>query len=163
MKRLTLFTLSLTMAALAAQASRSEAEGIRLPPVTHAATLKECSACHMVFPPQFLPERSWTALMAGLDDHFGENAGLDDATRADITAFLAANAADVPGTPNQRRLMRGIGAGDTPLRITDTPYWRRGHHELSERRFKSDRVKSKANCMACHRTADRGEFYEEDD
>jgi hypothetical protein len=38
---------------------------------------KGCGSCHMAFPPQMLPARSWTAIMDGLDKHLGENVVLD--------------------------------------------------------------------------------------
>lgn len=134
------------------------AEGMQLPPITHEATKAECAACHMAFQPQMLPSRSWKALMTGLDDHFGENAQLGDAVAADISTYLMANAADANGKKN--RLMRRIKDTDTPLRITETPWWVRAHNgEVSEAAFQ--RVGSKANCAACHRAAEKG-YYEDD-
>src|SRR4051812_22331997 len=65
--------------------------------IARAAWKKECGACHMAFQPELLPARSWTALMAGLDNHFGENASLDAATSQAILAYLQAHAADVGG------------------------------------------------------------------
>ena len=76
-----------------------------------ATTLKECGACHMAFPPQLLPARSWKAIMLGLSDHFGENAELAEPTRAEITAYLVAHAADAPGTANGWLFLRGVDAG----------------------------------------------------
>ncbi|MCB1377961.1 MAG: diheme cytochrome c [Alphaproteobacteria bacterium] len=147
--------LGLTLAALALPAF---ADGDRLPPVKHEATMKECSACHMAFQPQLLPARSWETLMGKLDDHFGENAQLDDAVAADITAYLVANAADAGG--RKSNILQGIKSSETPLRITETPWWIRKHRgEVSDASFK--RAGSKANCIACHRGADKG-YYEDD-
>lgn len=126
-------------------------------PVADKTVLKECSACHMAFPPAFLPARSWRALMSGLDEHFGENAALDEATARHITDYLVANAADAGG--NNRRVLRGVKASDTPLRITETPWWIREHRgEVRPGAFRDPRVGSKANCVACHRAAAKGYF-----
>jgi mono/diheme cytochrome c family protein len=123
---------------------------------------KECGACHMIFPPQFLPARSWVALMDGLGSHFGENAALDAATSTAIKDYLVAHAADAPG--GDRRYLRGLKATDTPLRITDTPAWIREHREeVSPSAFTSPKVKSKSNCVACHAKAAQGLFGEDDD
>jgi hypothetical protein len=100
--------------------------------------------------------------MGELANHFGENASLPKATRADITAYLTANAADVPSTKHGKRFMHGLAAGAAPLRITETPYWQGGHSEISRSRFTSPPVKTAANCVACHRRADRGAFGEEE-
>jgi hypothetical protein len=134
------------------------AEGERYPAVTHAATLKECSACHMVYQPEMLPARSWQALIAGLDNHFGESATLDPKVADDIRAFLVANAADAPGVRSP--WTRGLDAADTPLRITDTPRFQRAHNEVSAAAFKRPNVGSAANCAACHNGAAEGLYLE---
>src|SRR5512145_3377199 len=42
--------------------------------------LEECGACHIAYPPRFLPAESWREIMIGLDDHFGSDASLDART-----------------------------------------------------------------------------------
>jgi mono/diheme cytochrome c family protein len=134
------------------------AEGLRLPAITHEATKAECAACHMAFQPQMLPARSWQAIMGDLANHFGENAQLDAAVTADITAYLVANAGDAGGKKNG--MMRRLDDKETPLRITEMPWWVRSHRgEVSDASFK--RAGSKANCAACHRGAEQG-YYEDD-
>lgn len=122
----------------------------------------ECSACHMAYPPALLPERSWRKLMGGLDRHFGENASLDAATAAEITAFLAPNAADRNGGRRGAKMMSGIAGGETPLRISETPYFRRKHREVADSVFKRPAIGSPANCSACHAGAEAGSFSEHD-
>lgn len=138
-------------------------EGLRLPAIDHAATLQECSACHMVFPPQLLPARSWESIMRDLADHFGEDASLAEPVRADIAAYLIAHAADAPGTEDGDQFLRRLEPTDIPLRITETPFWVRQHDEIADDRFLSAEVKTRSNCIACHKTADRGEFIEPED
>lgn len=138
-------------------------EGVRLQPIEHAATLKECGECHLAFPPQMLPARSWNNLMGDLASHFGEDASLEQAAREDITSYLTSHAADGPSTKGGKRFIEGLAAEAVPLRITETPYWKAEHDEISEERFKDPKIKSKANCIACHRMADKGEFLEEEE
>jgi nitrate/TMAO reductase-like tetraheme cytochrome c subunit len=45
-----------------------------------------------------------------------------------------------------------------PLRISETPYWVRKHHDIAESDWRSAKVKSKANCAACHLDAEAGTF-----
>jgi hypothetical protein len=144
-------------------ATAALAEGARIPPVDHAATLKECGACHLAYPPQLLPARSWEKLMGDLAEHFGENASLPETTRADITAYLVGHAADAATTKQGKRFLRGIAADATPLRITETPFWQRAHGEIARSQFTSARVKTAANCVACHRNAAEGAFAEEEE
>jgi hypothetical protein len=156
---------SLTLLVLLAVPARSllAEEGLRLPAIDHAPMLQECGACHMVFPPQLLPTRSWDKIMGGLADHFGEDASLAEPVRADIAAYLVAHAADAPGTEAGDRFLRRLEPTDIPLRITETPFWVRAHGEIAADLFASADVKFRSNCIACHKTADRGEFFEPED
>ncbi|MFO1037888.1 MAG: diheme cytochrome c [Geminicoccaceae bacterium] len=156
MKRFLLLTAAaVTLPVLAGRAE----EGLYIPPVQDPTVVKECGACHMVFPPQFLPARSWQALMNDLSSHFGEDASLPDAQRKAITDVLVANAADAPGAGGSH-FLRGIGPNDTPLRVSATPYWLGRHDEISSTTFTSAKVKSPANCVACHVAAAKGQFDE---
>jgi hypothetical protein len=139
----------------------SAAWGERVAPVTDPVVKQECSSCHMVFPPQFLPKRSWQKLVETLADHFGENASLDDAQRQAVLGYLLAHAADSPQAGREgRKFARSIAAGQTPLRITDTPRWVKEHRKVRAERWQDPSVKSKANCLACHKGAEQG-VYEE--
>lgn len=125
--------------------------------VTDKTVQTECGACHMAYPAGMLPTRSWQAIMGKLDEHFGESAALDAKTTKHITDYLVANAADAGG--GSARRLRGVKPDQTPLRITEMPWWIREHRgEVSPRAFKDPRVKSKANCVACHRDAAKGYF-----
>ena len=136
--------------------------GATVPAIDNPVVQKECGACHMAYAPQMLPMRSWHAIMTSLGDHFGENATLAASDGTAITAYLVAHAGDAPGTVNGRRFMRGIPADATPLRITDTRFWKRGHREISAAGFAAPNVKSKANCVACHSSAAAGQYGEEE-
>ena len=133
-------TAALFLATAATTARGDEME--RVPPVTHAATQKECGECHMAYQPALLPAASWSRVMEGLADHFGERATLPDAVTAEIRAYLTGNA----------------GRGDGRLlRITEQRWW------LDEHDFRADiwrrkEVGSKANCQACHRLAEKGDY-----
>jgi Dihaem cytochrome c len=135
-------------------------EGLRLPAIDHPATQKECGACHLAFPPQFLPIRSWDKIMGDLGNHFGEDATLSPELQAGIISYLQANAADAPSSKYAKLMLRGVQNDATPLRITELPYWIRAHSEVSAKTFARPEILSAVNCKACHKTADKGEFYE---
>ena len=139
---------------------RGASGGVYLAPVADPAVQAECGACHLVFPPQFLPARSWQALMADLGAHFGEDASLAEPVRASITDYLVAHAADAPSTREGRRFLRGLDSAAVPRPISETPWWRRAHDEISAATFTSAKVKSPANCAACHLDAAKGDFSE---
>lgn len=137
---------------LPAMADDDEGEGRRLN-VPHNAKYKaECASCHMAYPPQLLPAASWKKLMLGLDKHFGTNAELDAPTQAEISAFLVASSADA------NRKARPEQA--STIRITETALFQHWHDELSGNVFRRKAVGSAANCVACHRGAEQGDFNE---
>jgi mono/diheme cytochrome c family protein len=125
--------------------------------VTDELTRKECSACHMAYPPVFLPARSWEAITGNLKQHFGEDASLSPEDTAAIKTYLMANAADSSG--KVRGFARGIPADQTPLRITELPRFLGEHGRFSPATIK--KVGSLSNCAACHQGAEKGIF--EDD
>ena len=135
------------------------AGGANYAPVTDAAVLKECAACHMAFPAGLLPARSWAAIMAGLKDHFGENAELDAEMARRIGDYLAANAA---GSRDLRsKVQRGPQQATAPLRITELPWWRQKHDKkgrVATATLKRRGAKLQSDCVACHADAARGLF-----
>ena len=134
----------------------------RVAPVKDAVVIKECGACHMAFQPSFLPARSWQKMMEGLKDHFGENAELDEATSKRITEYLTANAGDRGHFTGSA--LRGLAASETPLRISETPWFVRKHEKhgrISPPALQRAHAKSKSDCAACHPDASKG-YYEDD-
>jgi hypothetical protein len=124
----------------------------RSPAVINAKWESECGACHVAYPARYLPAESWRAIMSGLDKHFGSNASLDSADIKEITAFLEKNA--------DTRRKSHEASGKPLLRITETRWFRSEHREVSDHTWKNPKVKSRANCGACHTKADSGDFNE---
>jgi cytochrome b len=118
---------------------------------------KECSACHVAYHPSLLPRASWTALMANLENHFGENASLDTTTTATISSYLQENAAETYDTKPANRL-RQVDA-EKPFTIIAAPFWKRIHGSIPEAIFMSMAVGGRGNCEACHVDARTGRFY----
>ena len=90
--------------------------------VKEPTVVKECGACHMVYPPALLPARSWAKILGDLGNHFGDDATLPDAAVAKILSFYKKNAGDA-GKGNAW-FMRGVKPAVTPERITKMPFWR---------------------------------------
>jgi mono/diheme cytochrome c family protein len=119
----------------------------------------ECAACHMAYAPSLLPARSWTAILNGLEDHFGEYAVLDDATVTELNGYLTANAGDV----RRGKFMRGLAKDVTPLRITDLPAYIRKHDEIPDYKITGNpEVGSLSQCQACHGSRAEQGFFDED-
>jgi mono/diheme cytochrome c family protein len=132
-----------------------------VPAVKNEQYRTECGACHMAYSPGLLPARSWEKMMGGLDNHFGDNAELAPETAAAITKYLVDNAADKVDYRRSGKINNSIAAKDTPLRISETPYFVAKHDEVPARMVKNNpKVKSWANCVACHGGAEEGNFNE---
>ena len=119
---------------------------------------EECGDCHMAYHPSLLPARSWQALMDGQNDHFGDDLDLDENVAVEITRFLLDNSAERMVIEPSWRILQSTPADQTPLRITDTAYWKKKHNDIARQYWDSDKVKDKGNCGACHRDADAGTY-----
>ncbi|MCS6786005.1 MAG: diheme cytochrome c [Thiobacillaceae bacterium] len=123
--------------------------------------VKECGSCHTAYAPGLLPARSWQKMMAELDNHFGEDASLEEPERLAILRWLVDYAAD---GANANLLMRRIAAsiprGAMPQRITETPLFKFQHDEVPAHIWKRPKIGSPANCGACHTRANEGRYPE---
>lgn len=108
----------------------------------------ECGSCHVPFPPALLDKADWNKIMQGLDKHFGTDASLDDKATGSIGSWLQRQA----GTRGR--------VGTSPPRITGTIWFKREHREVPSVIWKDPRIKTSANCAACHRGAEQGRFSE---
>jgi hypothetical protein len=110
---------------------------------------RECGSCHTPFAPGLLGAAEWKKTMAGLERHFGTDASLDAKAAHEIGAWLERNAGRGTRAPEKAE-----------PRITTTRWFMREHDEVPARVWKDTRVKSPANCGACHKGADLGRFGE---
>lgn len=128
------------------------ADRMPLPTNTPTSYKAECTSCHMAFQPALLTANDWRKTMNGLKDHFGTDATVDMPKQQEITSFLERNAGDVSK----------LGSAGEPPRITQTARFIRKHREIPAKYWKDPRIKSAANCEACHRGAAEGNYSERD-
>jgi hypothetical protein len=144
----------------------AQADKMRTPVDAPPAFQAECASCHVAFPPALLAADDWKRVMATLDKHYGDNASLDAKTGKLIEDFLVRNAGDA----------RKVGAGGTAPagsaanigsaydrglpRLTATAWFKRKHHEVARADWTNPKVKSPANCAACHTQAAAGSYRE---
>jgi cytochrome b len=125
--------------------------------------VEECAkSCHIGFHPTLLPASSWEKLMSGLSDHFGEDATLDDNTQKEILGYLVSSSAEHSVSEASKKLMYSIAKNETPIKITDIPYWKKKHSKMSDEVYKRKSIGSKSNCIACHPGSDIGSFEDRD-
>jgi hypothetical protein len=143
-------TLAATFAAFACAAGADS--GSLLPRTPAPKYAEECGACHLAYPPAFLPAVSWTRVMGGLDKHYGVDASLDARSAATIRRWLEANA----GT------YKRVAEAPRADRITASAWFERKHRKLAERTWQRPAIRSRANCAACHSGAAQGDYDDDD-
>lgn len=115
------------------------------PPIVNAKWKQECSVCHIPFPPGLLQAESWFNIMDSLENHFGVDASLTAKENNEITAFLVNNASTRWRYPVP------------PSRISETS-WFKTIHSDHRAAWKGTLVKTPANCFACHKHSEHGDF-----
>ena len=128
------------------------ADRLPLPVDTPASYTAECGGCHLAYPPALLAAGDWQRLMAGLNDHFGTDAAVDAKKGVEIKSFLERHAGHAAK----------LGNAGNPPRISTTARFVRKHDEVPAKLWRDPRVKSAANCEACHRGAANGNYSEHD-
>lgn len=158
--------LSAFFCAVAAGATESsliptpQPNGTPAPRGTAVRYVQECGSCHMPFPAEFLPERSWRKLMAGLQNHFGDNAELAPEDARVVLDHLVQNASDRTWS-RMRTMTRGLPPEEVPLRISELPYFIGRHRTVPHKVVAGNPdIKSFSRCQACHTRAESGSFHD---
>ncbi len=125
-------------------------------PITDQITKDECSACHYAFPAEFLPQASWKKILGDLENHFGEDASLDEQTTRHIKEYLIARSGDAGSLPS--KFVHGLDNENPPVRITETKYWISKHIHISHEKLQSGLAGLKAVCTVCHRRVENGDY-----
>ncbi len=92
-----------------------------------------CGECHLAYHPTLLPARSWQRMLIEQHEHFDEDLDLDEETLADIRTFLIHYAAESYLTEAAWKTYQSTPMEQTPLRVTETPYWQEQHRNISKK------------------------------
>jgi hypothetical protein len=118
-------------------------------PADNAQYQKECASCHFGYQPALLNKTSWEKVMGNLSDHFGTDASLGKVESEQILNYLLTNAGSGK-----------ITANNSTMQITKSPYFIKEHRKIPAKLIEQKEVSSLANCLACHTTADKGNYSE---
>jgi cytochrome b len=122
--------------------------------------VNECASCHTLYPPHTLPAKSWSILMADLQNHFGDDASIDEIDNRNILDFLLKNSAENSTQEVSVKILNSIKNKDI-IAITQTDFWKTKHGEIPKKVFAHESVKSRANCKACHSDIEKGLIEDE--
>ncbi|WP_324171741.1 cytochrome b/b6 domain-containing protein [Sulfurimonas sp.] len=126
---------------------------------------KECGACHNPYPPFMLPSSSWQKIQRGLKNHFGRK--ITELEKKDdnkislqnqklIFEYLKANSANNSTREISIKVINSSNAQSGRISFSKTRYWRDTHKNIKHSVFKSDKIKTKSNCFACHKDFNKG-------
>ena len=93
--------------------------------------------------------------MNDLENHFGDDASIDDKTNKEILAFLVKNSAETSTMEASWNFLNSINNKDI-IAISKTNFWKERHKEIPKNLFKNNQIKSEANCKACHSDIEKG-------
>ena len=116
---------------------------------------KECASCHILYPPNLLPRKSWETMMSNLENHFGDDASINEESNKGILAFLVKNSAETSTTKASWKFLNSIENKDI-IALTKTTFWEKKHKDIPKELFLHKEIKSKANCKACHSDVEKG-------
>lgn len=129
-----------------------------VPRATNETYRQQCGSCHFAYQPGLLPARSWLKILDIPDGHVGGAVPLDGPVKEAIKQYLIDNSAEKSPSKRSRKILDSVANADAPTRISDTPYIRKKHHEISEDVFSRKAIGFRGNCIACHKTAEKGNY-----
>ena len=132
-------------------------------PVNNQLYIKECGSCHFAYQPGLLPSNAWNKMMGNLENHFNSDATLSAENLQTLSKYLNDNSAEKNMQyKRSNRIVSSIPMGQISDSISTTPYMIKKHSEIKKSLITQPEVKGLFNCIACHKTADKGDYGERD-
>ena len=132
-------------------------------PVDNQLYIKECGSCHFAYQPGLLPSSSWNKIMSNLGNHYNNDASISATNLQILTKYLNDNSAEKNMQyKRSNRIVSSLGKNQIPDSISTTPYMIKKHKDIKKDLITQNEVKGLFNCMACHKTADKGIYGERD-
>ena len=132
-------------------------------PVNNQLYIKECGSCHFPYQAGLLPANAWNKMMTNLENHFNNDASLNEADLQTLTKYLNDNSAEKNMQyKRSSRIVSSLAKNQIPDSISTTPYMIKKHKDIRKDLITQNEVKGLFNCIACHKTADKGIYGERD-
>ena len=132
-------------------------------PVNNQLYIKVCGSCHFPYQPGLLPSNAWNKMMTNLENHFNSDASLNEADLQTLTKYLNDNSAEKNMQyKRSNKIVSSLAKNQIPDSISTTPYMIKKHEDIKKNLISQNEVKGLFNCIACHKTADKGIYGERD-
>lgn len=93
--------------------------------------------------------------MSNLENHFGDDASLNEEDNKIILDFLTQYSAEKSTKEASFKILKSKVNEDI-IAISETNFWKREHKSIPEKVFQHNEIKSKSNCKACHTDIEKG-------
>jgi len=67
-----------------------------------------CGACHFAYQPELLPSGSWEKMLAGLQDHFGQEIEVDANSKKIILDYVKSSGAEYSAAKRAVKIMSSL-------------------------------------------------------
>ena len=98
--------------------------------------------------------------MGDLENHFGDDASLDENDTKIILDFLVKFSAEKSTKEASFKILNSQENKDI-IAISQTTFWKKEHENIPKELFLHKDIKSKANCKACHSDIEKGLIEDE--
>lgn len=123
---------------------------------------KECSECHNLYSPTFMTKKMWEIALEDPKKHFKKDLNEDVPNFTSIKKYILMNSAETSDTEISRGIIKST-EGKVKYRITKTRYWRDLHKQIPREIYKHPLIKTKSNCIACHKHFGRTNYINDED
>ncbi|RLA73913.1 MAG: cytochrome C [Epsilonproteobacteria bacterium] len=126
---------------------------------------EKCGTCHKAYPAFMLPSSSWDRIQSGLENHFGDEISPDHndsdhrislSEQTDIFKYLVNNSADNSTREISVKVMKSLDGARGRKSISKIKIWKDIHKNIKPHIYKSDQIKDRSNCFACHKHFEQG-------
>jgi len=154
-----LILISISFACFGKNQEKNQTE--TLPLVENKVYIDNCGTCHFVYQPGLLPYKSWEKIIDTPGGHAGGELSISSSVKNEIKKYILGNSAEKSTWEKSGKIADSI-TDSLPVRISEIPYIKRKHWGVRDKIFKREAIGSRGNCIACHRSAAKG-VYDEDD
>lgn len=123
---------------------------------------KECSECHDLFSPTCMTKKMWKVTLSDKTDHFNEDLSKDVPHFENIKEYVLQNSAETSNSEISQGVIKTT-LGKNKYRITKTRYWKDIHAQIPRNAYKHPNIKSKSNCIACHKNFGTTDYINDED
>jgi len=98
--------------------------------------------------------------MNDLENHFGDDASIDKESNERILSFLLRNSAETSTTEASWSFLNSINNKDI-IAMSSSSYWKDTHKDIPNEFYENKKIRTKANCKACHIDIEKGLIEDE--